>query len=140
MLSLHASYASGVAVTPVKSARQSVLHLPYHAPTATVQEVSCGFTGVIGYEVITRHVGPVVTSLTMARELAHGPRTYPWDLPADMQPVAWQTSRLRSVLAPCLERDPSLRPSAHEILSATACIGDATQTAPQTVPPEGITI
>jgi hypothetical protein len=54
---------------------------------------------------------------------AQGAACYPWELPFEQQALAWQRSRLRSVVAPCLERDAVARPSAQQVFEVAAKIG-----------------
>lgn len=76
--------------------------------------------GVLAFETITAQ-----TSICTARDkaqryaqvtaMAAGAARYPWEVPAEEQPPVWQTSRLRGVIAPCLNRDPDARPTAEQV-------------------------
>jgi serine/threonine protein kinase len=48
---------------------------------------------------------------------AAGSKQYPWELPKAEQPAAWRHSRLRGLVAPCLERDGAKRPTARALVA-----------------------
>ena len=80
--------------------------------------------GVIAFEAI---VGRVTFTLSAdVRDCAHGQAAYAWELPRAQQPRAWQSSRLRRLLQPCLSREPRQRPVAEALLAAVTKMGHAT--------------
>ena len=77
--------------------------------------------GVIAYEAITR--SRALTSQAQIAQCACHLAPYPWEHPPAQQPATWQQSRLQTVLAPCLARDPAARPSAAELCAAFGQLG-----------------
>ena len=74
--------------------------------------------GVMAYEAI---VGAVTfSSIIDVGDCAVGVTQYPWDQPTEAQPVAWRRSRLRTLVAPCLARDPATRPTATALLKVVS--------------------
>ena len=79
--------------------------------------------GVVAFEaVVQRKAMPGSTAM---RACALGEQLYPWEAPHAEQPAAWRQSRLRALVAPCLDRDPMQRPTAAQIVDSAADIGHA---------------
>ena len=80
--------------------------------------------GVIAYEAV---VGAVTfTSVSAIGECASGVAQYPWERPLEAQPSSWRRSKLRSLVAPLMSREPDARPPAAALLEALSRMGHAT--------------
>jgi serine/threonine protein kinase len=84
--------------------------------------------GVMAYEAIVQ-VSPTLCTMEDVFECAHGHRPYPWELPTAEQPRVWRTSRLRALVAPCLSRDPTARPTSAALLGTITRVGQVTNLA-----------
>ena len=79
------------------------------------------FEAIVGAE--TRHFRSPSPSPSGSPASRGAPRVLPWELPAEAQPAAWRESRLRTIVEPCLHRDPALRPSAAQLLARLHALG-----------------
>ena len=79
---------------------------------------------VLAYEAITQ--SRALSTQSQVLRTAHGSAAYPWEQPLEQQPLAWRQSRLQPVVAPCLARDPAQRPSAADVHTAAAQLGQLT--------------
>jgi serine/threonine protein kinase len=59
-------------------------------------------------------------------QMALGTQQYPWEGVKEQQPRAWQRSSLRSLAVQCVDRDPSKRPSAEQIVRGIKRMGMST--------------
>jgi serine/threonine protein kinase len=74
--------------------------------------------GVVAYECLASFdVQAYFKSMAHVERCARGTEAYPWELPAELQPVSWRSSRAKDILLPCLERDFRKRPAAGLLLS-----------------------
>ena len=71
--------------------------------------------GVLGFETTVREQRMSVSGNEAVTHALEG-TSYPWERGSDDQPRAWQHSRLRTLLLPCLARDPAKRPTAAELV------------------------
>ena len=79
--------------------------------------------GVVAYEAITQQ--RALPKRDDVAQCARGTAQYPWELPAEQQPAAWRSSRLRPLVLPCLARNPQRRPRASAVLSAVSQLMDS---------------
>ena len=80
--------------------------------------------GVMAYEAVVGHMA--MSSISVIRACAAGRQAYPWEVPSGEQEPAWRKSRLRGIMATCLSRDPSVRPTAQALSAAVSNVGHAT--------------
>ena len=80
--------------------------------------------GVIAYEALTGNaaVSPYSSMDTIHRLAASA--MYPWEAPN--APALYSKSRVRNVIAACLARNPSERPSAEQVLVMLGKLGEST--------------
>ena len=77
--------------------------------------------GVIAFEAV---VGSVTFKLSAdVADCAYGRARYPWERASAEQPAAWQQSRLRRLLQPCMSREPRQRPVAEVLLASVSKMG-----------------
>ena len=79
---------------------------------------------LMAYEAIVG--GRTLQSITDVKLCAAG-QPYPWELPAAQQVPAWRSSRLRSLVEPCLTREAAARPSAAALAAAVSDLGHLTR-------------
>lgn len=79
--------------------------------------------GVVAFEAVTQ--SRALTSQAQIAQCVQGGAAYPWEVPPGAQPQAWRQSRLRPLVAPCLQRDAALRPTAAQVHAAVGRLGQA---------------